>query len=107
MDCGLQVGLATNFKTARFESNAHTAILHRLEAEINAVLSLERPSSAARALRNGACQIERVDRWLWRNREAVRHSGPAERAGVPRADAAVFTIDGGSRTFPRKSGRLM
>jgi hypothetical protein len=33
----LQVRLATNFKAARFESEAHTAILRRLEADIEAV----------------------------------------------------------------------
>ena len=33
----LQVRLATNFKAARFESDAHTAILRRLEADIEAV----------------------------------------------------------------------
>ncbi|MGB7540724.1 MAG: hypothetical protein WBM28_01760 [Burkholderiales bacterium] len=33
----LQVRLPTNFKAARFESNAHTAILRQLEAEIEAV----------------------------------------------------------------------
>ena len=32
----LQVGLPTNFKTARFESEPHTAILHDLEADIQA-----------------------------------------------------------------------
>jgi len=32
----LQVRLPTNFKSARFESDAHTAILRRLEAEIEA-----------------------------------------------------------------------
>src|SRR5512145_2618589 len=32
----LQVRLATNFKAARFESDAHTAILRRLEADIEA-----------------------------------------------------------------------
>ncbi|HEX2545805.1 MAG TPA: hypothetical protein VHL79_13050, partial [Ramlibacter sp.] len=30
----LQVGLPTNFKAARFESDAHTALLRRLEADI-------------------------------------------------------------------------
>ena len=33
----LQVRLATNFKAARFESDAHTAILRRLEADIEAI----------------------------------------------------------------------
>ena len=33
----LQVRLPTNFKSARFESDAHTAILHRLEKDIEAV----------------------------------------------------------------------
>jgi len=33
----LQVRLATNFKAARFDSDAHTAILRRLEADIEAV----------------------------------------------------------------------
>ena len=33
----LQVRLPTNFKSARFESDAHTAILRRLEADIEAV----------------------------------------------------------------------
>jgi hypothetical protein len=33
----LQVRLPTNFKAARFASNAHTAILHELEADIDAV----------------------------------------------------------------------
>jgi len=33
----LQVRLPTNFKSARFESEAHTAILRRLEADIEAV----------------------------------------------------------------------
>ncbi len=33
----LQVRLATNFKAARFESDAHTAILRRLESDIEAV----------------------------------------------------------------------
>ncbi|HXF65405.1 MAG TPA: hypothetical protein VNK67_01725 [Burkholderiales bacterium] len=33
----LQVRLATNFKAARFESDAHTAILRRLEREIEAL----------------------------------------------------------------------
>ncbi len=33
----LQVGLATNFKAARFESDEHTAILRRLEADIDRV----------------------------------------------------------------------
>jgi hypothetical protein len=33
----LQVRLPTNFKAARFESDAHTAILRRLEADIEAV----------------------------------------------------------------------
>jgi len=33
----LQVRLATNFKAARFESDAHTAILRELEADIHAV----------------------------------------------------------------------
>ncbi|MBT3941508.1 MAG: hypothetical protein HOE75_07125 [Chloroflexi bacterium] len=33
----LQVGLPTNFKAARFDSDAHTAILHQLEADIQAV----------------------------------------------------------------------
>ena len=32
----LQVGLPTNFKAARFEADAHTAILRQLEAEIDA-----------------------------------------------------------------------
>jgi len=32
----LQVGLPTNFKVARFDSDAHTAILRRLEADIEA-----------------------------------------------------------------------
>jgi hypothetical protein len=32
----LQVGLPTNFKAARFESEAHTALLRRLEADIEA-----------------------------------------------------------------------
>ncbi len=32
----LQVRLPTNFKSARFESDAHTAILRRLEADIEA-----------------------------------------------------------------------
>lgn len=32
----LQVGLPTNFKAARFESDAHTALLRRLEADIEA-----------------------------------------------------------------------
>jgi hypothetical protein len=32
----LQVRLPTNFKSARFASDAHTAILHRLEADIEA-----------------------------------------------------------------------
>ena len=32
----LQVRLPTNFKSARFESDAHTAILHRLEKDIEA-----------------------------------------------------------------------
>jgi hypothetical protein len=30
----LHVGLPTNFKTARFEDAAHTAMLYRLEADI-------------------------------------------------------------------------
>ena len=33
----LQVRLPTNFKSARFESDAHTAILRRLEADVEAV----------------------------------------------------------------------
>lgn len=33
----LQVGLPTNFKAARFESDAHTALLRQLEADIEAV----------------------------------------------------------------------
>ncbi len=33
----LQVGLPTNFKTARFESEAHTTMLHELEAGIQGV----------------------------------------------------------------------
>jgi hypothetical protein len=33
----LQVGLPTNFKVARFESDAHTAILKQLEADIDAI----------------------------------------------------------------------
>ena len=33
----LQVSLPTNFKTARFESDEHTAILRNLEADINAI----------------------------------------------------------------------
>jgi hypothetical protein len=33
----LQVGLPTNFKAARFESEAHTALLRQLEADIDAV----------------------------------------------------------------------
>ncbi len=33
----LQVRLATNFKAARFDSDAHTAILRRLEADIEAI----------------------------------------------------------------------
>jgi hypothetical protein len=33
----LQVRLPTNFKSARFESGAHTAMLHRLEKDIEAV----------------------------------------------------------------------
>ena len=33
----LQVGLPTNFKTTRFESDEHTAILRRLEADIEAI----------------------------------------------------------------------
>lgn len=33
----LQVGLPTNFKAARFESDTHTALLRRLEADIEAV----------------------------------------------------------------------
>ena len=33
----LQVGLPTNFKTARFESDEHTAMLRNLEADINAI----------------------------------------------------------------------
>ena len=33
----LQVGLATNFKAARFESNAHTDVLWQLERDIDAV----------------------------------------------------------------------
>ena len=33
----LQVGLPTNFKAARFESDKHTAILRRLEADIEAI----------------------------------------------------------------------
>ncbi len=33
----LQVGLPTNFKAARFEGEAHTALLRRLEADIEAV----------------------------------------------------------------------
>lgn len=33
----LQVRLPTNFKSAKFESDRHTAILHQLEAEIDAI----------------------------------------------------------------------
>ena len=33
----LQVGLPTNFKAARFESDEHTAILNQLEADIQAI----------------------------------------------------------------------
>ncbi|MDA1100809.1 MAG: hypothetical protein O2967_17695 [Proteobacteria bacterium] len=33
----LQVGLPTNFKAARFASDRHTAMLHRLEADIEAI----------------------------------------------------------------------
>eukprot|EP01051_Picozoa_sp_SAG22_P000419 SAG22_NODE_11_length_35583_cov_107.128790_19_plen_77_part_00 len=33
----LQVGLPTNFKVARFESNEHTALLRALAADIEAV----------------------------------------------------------------------
>ncbi|MBM86472.1 MAG: hypothetical protein CMM47_10680 [Rhodospirillaceae bacterium] len=33
----LQVRLPTNFKSARFESDTHTAILNRLESDINAI----------------------------------------------------------------------
>ena len=33
----LEVGLPTNFKTARFESDEHTAMLRNLEADINAI----------------------------------------------------------------------
>ena len=32
----LQVGLPTNFKAARFESDEHTALLKQLEADIEA-----------------------------------------------------------------------
>jgi hypothetical protein len=32
----LQVGLATNFKVARFDSDEHTAMLHQMEADIEA-----------------------------------------------------------------------
>src|SRR6266567_3476256 len=89
----LQVRLPTNFKSACFDSYAHTAILKQLETDIeasrfvynwvvklcvslgadekdmvpfekyaNAALSLLTPSSAARALANGAPNIERTDR---------------------------------------------
>src|SRR6267143_1453384 len=89
----LQVRLPTNFKSARFDSDAHTAILRRLESDLeasrtvynwvvklcvtlganekdlvpfekyaSAALSLLTPSSAARALANGAPNIERTDR---------------------------------------------
>lgn len=34
----LQVGLATNFKVARFDSDEHTAILHQMQADIEAAL---------------------------------------------------------------------
>lgn len=33
----LQVGLPTNFRVARFESDEHTAILHQLESDIQAI----------------------------------------------------------------------
>ena len=39
----LEVGLPTNFKTARFESNEHTAILRNLEADINAIAQAATP----------------------------------------------------------------
>src|SRR5258708_3144399 len=66
----LQVRLPTNFKSARFDSDAHTAILRQLPSDIEASpldrialpLSLLTPSSAAPALANGAPNIERTDR---------------------------------------------